>query len=124
MLICTAWAFVDSNTGLVGALRIWFIPIINLFKPYQVAAEINEYGGPKGFHRSTPQVGLWWGCWLIGNFLTNMENRMALSGASLGGGELVLSWASSLLTCAAGFLFIQMIFSFAKSQETLIEEVE
>ena len=101
----------------------WFIPIVSLFKPYVVAGEISEHCPPKGFQDPTPAIGLWWACWIIGNVLSNVESRLALSGVNLGTGGLVLSWAATLTTCAAGYLFIRMIFSFAKSQEAMAKEV-
>ena len=100
----------------------WFIPIISLFKPYQVAVEIDEFSRSSGSWLSPPPIGLWWAFWLISNFLSNIETRLVASGNDLGSGGLILSWTASLLTCVAGYLFIKVIFSFANSQEALLKE--
>lgn len=97
----------------------WFIPIINLIKPYQVAGEINTFSRLPSHETPNASVGLWWTFWIIGNIVSNIESRLALSGADMGSTGLVLSWASTLLTCAAGFLFIKLVFAFASAQEEL-----
>ena len=98
----------------------WFIPIVSLFKPYQVAAEINAKSLPSGMYDfPCSHVGAWWACWLIGNLLTNIESRLTLNGVDMGGAGLVLSWGSALLVGVAGYLFIRMVFAFAEAQEKM-----
>lgn len=98
----------------------WFIPIISLFKPYQVAGEIDQFSRPRGSRIATPPIGMWWTFWIVGNILSNIETRLALSGVALGMAGLVLSWVATIATCSAGYLFIQVIFSFTNSQEAML----
>jgi len=49
----------------------FFVPVLNLFRPYQVAAEVwrasdPSSGDPMAWHRASvsPLVGLWWGAFL------------------------------------------------------------
>lgn len=61
----------------------FFIPIMNLFKPFQAIREIFQASdpatGPTNWHLqgSSGVVGLWWGLWLIGNVLGQIEFRLA-----------------------------------------------
>lgn len=57
----------------------WFIPIITLFRPYQVMKEIWK-GSLTGLHPdpmdsievpTSPLLGPWWATWLIGGFIGN-----------------------------------------------------
>lgn len=61
----------------------FFVPIMNLFKPFQAIREIfqasDPAAGPTNWHLkgSSGVVGLWWGLWLIGNVLGQIEFRLA-----------------------------------------------
>lgn len=61
----------------------FFVPIMNLFKPFQAIREIfqasDPAAGPTNWHLtgSSGVVGLWWGLWLIGNILGQIEFRLA-----------------------------------------------
>lgn len=63
----------------------WFIPILNLFRPYEVIAEIWRASEPGPDRRSHPLADstppfmrAWWAAWLIGGFLSQLAFRMAL----------------------------------------------
>lgn len=63
------------------AVGWWFIPIANLFKPYQVMKDIWFRGeSPDGRDylptAGTPLLGWWWGMWIIGNILGNISSRL------------------------------------------------
>ena len=64
----------------------WFIPIVNLFKPYQVASEINAFSHLSKRMKPSSHVGVWWTCWIISNIVSRIENRLALNGVDLGTG--------------------------------------
>lgn len=60
-------------------LWFWFIPVINLFKPYQAMKEIWEGSHPQSLHfedgrwqaasvRVSRLFGFWWAFWLIAHF--------------------------------------------------------
>ena len=44
----------------------FFIPIMNLFRPYQVMDEIYRQSHPR--QAGSPLIGVWWGLWLAGGF--------------------------------------------------------
>jgi len=60
----------------------WFVPIMNLFKPYQAVCEIFRSSSPTATatswkpHPVPGYFGWWWGLWLIGNFLGQLEFRL------------------------------------------------
>ena len=63
----------------------FFIPIANLFVPFQAVNEIYRASDPEHDGRSwktnkTPALlGWWWGFWLVNNFVSNLEGRLAFS---------------------------------------------
>ena len=66
------------------AVGVWFIPILNLFRPYQATREIAVYSGPnyKGGASATDigapdLVKIWWGLWIITLFLSRFAKQLA-----------------------------------------------
>ena len=59
----------------------FFVPIMNLFRPYQAVKEIYQASDPEcGPHdwqgRGAGLVGLWWALWIISNILDSIESRI------------------------------------------------
>ena len=60
----------------------FFIPIMNLFKPYQAVREIYRASDPERGPRDWPLSGnsgavrLWWTLWIVTNIIDNVESRM------------------------------------------------
>lgn len=62
------------------AVGAWFVPIVSLFRPYQIMVEIwkgshprinpDNLGGWRGSPAS-PLLGFWWGAWLVSNWIGN-----------------------------------------------------
>jgi hypothetical protein len=70
------------------AVGWFFIPFMNLFKPYQVAQEIWKASDPHvpahdpHAWKEAPRsglIGLWWACWLVGNIIGNVAFRASLN---------------------------------------------
>ena len=60
----------------------FFVPIANLFKPYQAVKEIWKASNPEGTHDwreapASPILGLWWASWLLRNILGQIAFRSA-----------------------------------------------
>jgi hypothetical protein len=57
----------------------YFIPFANLWKPYGVMSQICSGSiDPDNRYAETPKtLPLWWGCWIITNFVSNVSNRMS-----------------------------------------------
>lgn len=74
------------------AVGWFFVPIMSLFRPYQVASEIWKASDPEvniadgtawKSVATSPIVGWWWTFFLISNFLGQIVLRMSLSGEEL-----------------------------------------
>lgn len=105
----------------------FFIPILNLFRPYQAVKEIelasSPKAGPENWHnrQGSGFVGLWWTFWIISSVSDQIASQMASSND-----PKVLhdsSWPSavgSLLTVVAGYFVIRAISRIHQQQETKV----
>lgn len=93
------------------AAGYWFIPFLNLVRPYEVTNEIwNRSGkGTSSITMGGSLFGVWWGCWILSNILGQIESRAAIRGWDLGQMYLPLSWASSLTALIAGICFFRIV---------------
>ena len=61
---------------------VWFIPIMHLFRPYQIMKEAWQASDPDaisdGWMQSaiSPLLGWWWALWLVGNYAANISLRI------------------------------------------------
>lgn len=74
------WAF-GLRTGFSDSQVKWafFIPFVNLVRPYQVMKTIWEGSVPvddKLVGRSAQVLGIWWGTWVIGGLMGRLSNTM------------------------------------------------
>lgn len=53
-----------------AAVWSYFIPFLNLFRPYQITKDIAEGSGA-----NTSTLGPWWGAWILTNVVTNISTR-------------------------------------------------
>ncbi|HEX8163778.1 MAG TPA: DUF4328 domain-containing protein [Pyrinomonadaceae bacterium] len=104
------------------AVGNWFIPFLNLVRPYQSVKELWIKSDPgvdftHGFARagagvgSTALVGFWWFLWILANFASRAYNRLDRVEFDLGRSEIV-DWAgeaSSILTLAAAVLAAMVV---------------
>jgi hypothetical protein len=59
----------------------FFIPIANLYRPYQIMKEIWKVSkNPSNWQNEmeSPLVGWWWALWLISNYLTYLSFQMKM----------------------------------------------
>ena len=63
----------------------FFVPIVNLFVPYKAVHEIYQASDPAADRsnwirsRVSPDVGRWWGCWIVSCILGQITFRLAMS---------------------------------------------
>lgn len=57
------------------AVGWWFVPFMNLFRPYQVRADIAERSDPSGRGSSAVRR-WWWGLWIIGGIVAGGVARL------------------------------------------------
>jgi hypothetical protein len=70
------------------AVGSYFIPILNLFRPYQAVVEVWKVSDPavgvttqhsRSLARATPLLGLWWTLWLISGIYGRLTFRASLA---------------------------------------------
>jgi preprotein translocase subunit SecG len=81
-----------------GAVASWFIPFVNLVKPFNIARAMLANAG-----LDNASVSTWQGLWVAGNIATNASNRID-GPAGLGGGVV-----SDLLLVGAGITAAQIV---------------
>lgn len=54
----------------------FFVPIANLFKPYQAVKQIDAASGPED---GTALLGFWWGCWILAGIVGHVSFRMTMN---------------------------------------------
>lgn len=66
----------------------WFVPFINLVRPYTIMKEIWEetqtfINESRANNEGSALVGFWWALFLIGNIISNIASRMSLSAQTI-----------------------------------------
>ena len=98
---------------------------MNLFKPYYCMKEIylaSEEPGARWEWVKAPAEGnlsAWWACWLLGQFVSRIESRLALQGIDPGAMALPISWTATLLMVAAGLLLLKIVWRVTNWQENI-----
>ena len=108
------------------ALWSWFIPIFNLFGPYQITTDLivhtEAYLLDKGImnHRSNLRViaGWWWGLWVTRSVLVSFTRRMHTS-VDLATLASVLEVIICISAIGAAYFAIQMIKRYSEMEERL-----
>jgi hypothetical protein len=105
------------------AAGAWFVPIFNLFGPYQISAEMhkntenllveNELDKRDSSRFST--VGWWWGLWITSTVISQVSNNMD----DLSSTGAWMSIVASLISIGSGFMAIRMIQNYTKMEDLL-----
>ena len=107
------------------AIGAWFIPFLNLIRPYQIVKETwvksdpgvdfsTGYADAGPGARAATLVGVWWGFWIVSNVVGNIHGRLVgdavtadqISGAATLG---VVGDALSIAAAALAFLVVKAI---------------
>jgi len=113
-LHCLSWNEARHSEG--WAAGSWFIPILNLFWPYQIMEDIwrgtqNAIRERFGEPQSSAIVGWWWALYLVNNFYGYFTSF--ISGNASGVGELItatkVELIGELISIAAIIITVRMI---------------
>jgi hypothetical protein len=104
------------------AVGSFFVPIMNLFVPYQAVKDIwkkSEPSGADAFSFGVSPPGFfpaWWGFWLASNFVGNAYFRMSWAEAPVES-LVIVGILSEILSIAAAFFAIQVVREIDRRQE-------
>ena len=111
----------------------WFIPVLNLFRPFQVIRELWNESDPDfdpelGFlsnSMGTPAlIGWWWAFWLISRIAESLSNNIEKANNSDKNGSLALALiVAAVLSAAAAFLAIQVVRGITARQQLRFERL-
>jgi hypothetical protein len=102
------------------AVGYWFIPIISLWRPYQVMQEIRSYSTPLYEpDKGSSLIGVWWGLWII----SGLAGRAAKALYDIGAGDIEKmiagSWGTIItysLSAATGIFAAVMVYRINRGQ--------
>ena len=100
----------------------WYVPIMSLFKPYQAVSETYNKSGDLAGVTPASITGTWWGFWIVGSIISNIEARLVVQGIDLGGGGIGLSWFTTILLCIAGILYIAIVSKITSNQHDYVDK--
>ena len=75
----------DGGVSVGYSIWVWFIPIVQLFRPYQILKEVwwasGEFAGVDGSQDSPVWTLLnwWWGLWIAGTLVCNLLSNVMKS---------------------------------------------
>jgi hypothetical protein len=106
------------------AVGWFFIPLANLWKPFQAVREIYQASDPNAdavnwkLTPTAPLLGWWWAMWLLSNFVGQIELRMTLSAPEgLAKTTLVIAIVGSVLNLLSAMLAISLVRAIHARQE-------
>jgi hypothetical protein len=101
------------------AAGAWFIPIINLFKPYRIMVELHERTVDLVVHRlpdpdrakSKDHITVWWVYWVAANIIAQVTVRLAGAATSIDAlaNSAIISMVDSAIMLPLGLLAINVI---------------
>ncbi|WP_299452456.1 DUF4328 domain-containing protein [uncultured Microscilla sp.] len=113
------------------AAGAWFVPFLNLFRPFQIMKELYEetaellatYEFKDKGQLSTSVLGVWWAAWIFKSVLGQVSLRMAMNAKEIAEIQVVtiMSIVQHVLGIIAAFLVVQVIREYAKVEPALME---
>jgi hypothetical protein len=113
------------------AAGAWFVPIINLYKPYKIMKELYEetkiqLGRNRIAHDGELNLnlpGIWWTLWILNNFVAQIAMRISLNAETID--ELlkmtIAGMVSSLIGIPLTLITIKLVNDYAKVEPLLLK---
>jgi hypothetical protein len=106
------------------AVGCWFVPILNLFRPVQIAQEIWRKSEPTGAplvdddSHTSSLIGLWWAGWIGSNFITQVSLRLGWSARTPQDLVSATMWQmiSDIVSCGAAILALVVVHEITSRQ--------
>lgn len=113
------------------AAGAWFVPFLNLFRPYQIMQELYEetveflgaYEYKDRVQLSTSILGVWWAVWVIKSVLGQVVFRMSRNVEEVSDilNVTIMSMVQHVLGIVAAFLVIRIIKEYSAVEPILME---
>ncbi len=118
----------DNTEG--WAAGSWFVPVISIFRPYQMMKEMNDK--TIGFLKTkitdciednSQLIGIWWGIWVISNYIGKYVTKYAFKDDSVETliNATVADMVLSLIGIPLAFVTVKMIKSYALKEIKISE---
>lgn len=139
VLFCMWFRRAYANLGRLGndvfpsysdhwAVTGWFVPIINLFRPYQIMREIwnetqwNIPGKNQADIKSDGILSAWWAMWIIANIFSRITKEGDIDPSiPITNWQVTLALISYALTLIALFLVIKVVRQVSEFEKELYE---
>lgn len=113
--------------GTGWAIGGWFVPILSLFRPFQIAREIWNKSDPDAreddvaLETTPPILGLWWGAWILGNVIGQISFRLTMGANTPGDfqASTLANLAVDVVTLVSAPLAILVVRGITARQEKL-----
>lgn len=105
------------------AVGWFFVPIANLFKPFQAMRELwnASHNTSDGYtQESPPALKLWWGFWIVSNVITNISARAMFSGEPGAMDANALDVIGGLLSIPAAWFLWQIVRQVNEAQRSTL----
>ncbi|KOR33555.1 hypothetical protein TI05_00320 [Achromatium sp. WMS3] len=108
------------------AIGYYFVPLLNLYKPYQAMQEIWKVStNPINWQNQNGStlIGWWWTLFLISNLLINISFRMSMSSESIDNLQVAttISILGELIDIPAYFIVLAFIRAIYAKQKALVK---
>jgi len=107
----------------------WFVPIISLFRPYQIMKEmwvetskiIADKTAATVNNNRTAIIGIWWTLWIITNYVSNYALKSGIKGETLTNyiHSTMADMVTSVLSIPLAYVTIRMIKLYAQKEQEL-----
>ena len=122
----TAFGEVTAH-GTGWAIGAWFVPILSLFRPFQIAREIWNKSDPGSgdsdvaLSTTPPILGAWWAAWIVGNVVGQISFRLSMNATSPGAlqGSTMANLVADVVTLASAPLAILVVRGITGRQEKI-----
>jgi hypothetical protein len=109
----------------------WFVPIANLFRPYQIMKELNketenllsQHNEDHQNITSTRLIGLWWALWILTGILSQIVLRLFLDAETIDDfvANSITNMSLSVLSIPLALITIRIIKDYSTLEQKLIE---
>jgi hypothetical protein len=128
-IIVGCWIYrANANAHAIGgdltvtpgwAVGWYFVPVANLFKPFQAMKETwlaSHYGGGWGTGTATGLLNWWWGLWIVSNILANLSWRISTAAPQPGAW---IGLIGSIIAVPLSLILITIITQISEAQKAI-----